>query len=276
MTKHLRIIVILVATLFPNNLFAELINKIEVVNNDRISKQTIVTYGKIELNQNYEIDDINQIIKNLYNTNFFENIEISINKNTLIINVVENKIIQNVLVEGIKSKSMEEAILENIFSKNKSPFLINKIREDVNKIKYSLDLMGYYFSKVESNTAENSNNTVDLIFNITLGDKAKISRIEFIGDKKIKDRTLRNIIISEESKFWKFISKNKFLNKTQIERDERLLKSFYLNKGYYDVQINSSTVDYLDNNTFKLIYKINAGVKYFVNKTSSPGFVKAA
>ena len=78
-----------------------------------------------------------------------------------------------------------------------------------------------------------------MIFNVNLGEKSRISKIQFIGDKKIKDRILRSVIISEEAKFWKFISRNKYLNTDNIERDKRLLKNFYLNKGYYDVVIES-------------------------------------
>ena len=247
---------------------ADFIEFIEIENNNRISKETIITYGEIKLKKNYTDDDINQILKNLYDTNFFEDIEIVIKDNILKIKVIENKIIQSVKIEGVKSKTLKNSILENLFSKNKSPFLITKVKQDVQKIKTFLDNRGYYFSKVDSRTIENSNDTIDLIFDINLGEKAKISRIDFIGDKKIKKRTLRNIIISEESKFWKFISKNKFLNKSIIESDKRLLKTFYLNKGYYDVLIESSTVNYLDDNTFVLTYKINAGEKYLINNAS--------
>ena len=63
---------------------------------------------------------------------------------------------------------------------------------------------------------------------MNLGKKSKIAKIEFIGDKKIKDRTLRSVIVSEESKFWKFISNNKYINEGTIERDKRLLQSYYL------------------------------------------------
>ena len=266
--KNLTIIFLFITSFFTNFANAAVIENVKILNNERISKETIITYGDIKLNKDYDSKQINEILKNLYETNFFENIKLSIDNNLLIIDVVENKIIQNVIVEGLKSKTMTKQILENTFSKDKAPFLISKVKLDNKRIKSSLDMMGYYFSKVESKVVENSNNTIDLIFDINLGDKAKISKIEFIGDKKIKDRTLRSVIISEENKFWKFISNKKYLNKSILETDKRLLEKFYLNKGYYDVVIDSSTVDYFDNNTFKLTYKINAGEKYIVNNAS--------
>ncbi len=243
----------------------EIIDDIVVKNNNRISKQTIITYGKIELNKNYTLKDINQVFRNLYQTDFFENLKIDIVGSQLVINVTENKIIQNVTVEGVKSKSIKNKILEETYSKDKSPFLISKVKEDVDKIKSSLNKIGYYFAEVNAKTSENNNETVDLIFEIKLGDKVKISKIEFLGDKKIKDRTLRNIIISEENKFWKFLSKKKYLNQSLIERDKRLMKNLYLNNGYYDIKITSQTVDFFNNNTFKLTYNIDAGLQYTVN-----------
>ena len=95
-----------------------------------------------------------------------------------------------------------------------------------------------------------NNETVNLIFNVNLGEKSRISKIQFIGDKKIKDRILRSVIISEEAKFWKFISRNKYMNADNIERDKRLLKNFYLNKGYYDVVIESSNAVFNDDKNF--------------------------
>ena len=114
---------------------------------------------------------------------------------------------------------------------------------------------------------ENNNNTVNIVFNIDIGDKSKISIIEFTGDKIFKTKTLKNIITSEETKFWKFISRNKYLNEQKLLLDERLLKKFYLDNGYYDVKVNTSTATILDDNSFKLVFNINAGNLYTVNKT---------
>ncbi len=255
------------SSILINTAYADLIDEVIVNGNNRISKQTIITYGNIKLNSDYNASDINQILRKLYETNFFKNLTIKISDNKILIDVEENKIIQTTLVEGIKSNKVKEAIKEIIYSKDKSPFLINKVKEDVIKIKGSLNNLGYYFAEVETKTIENNNDTVNLILNVKLGEKASIGLIEFIGDKKFKDRTLRNVIISEEKKFWKFISKNKFLNNALIERDKRLLESFYLNRGYYDVEVVTTTANYFDDNTFKLIYKIDAGNQFKVNKT---------
>ena len=244
---------------------ATIINNVEVKNNNRISKETIITYGNIIIGKDYSQEDLNDIIKRLYQTNFFKNISLKLDDKTLILNIEENKIIQKVLVEGIKSETIKEKILENLFSKDKSPFLIEKINKDRLLILSSLNYLGYYLANVETRFVDNSNDTVDLIFDIELGNKSKISSIEFIGDKKFKNRVLRNVIISEESKFWKFITNNKFINKDRIDRDKRLLRNFYLNKGYFDVKIESANAKFTEDETFKLTFKINAGSIYTVN-----------
>ena len=107
-----------------------------------------------------------------------------------------------------------------------------------------------------------------LIYDIDLGEKAKIKKISFIGDKIYKDRKLRRVIVSEEYKFWKFISGKKFLNENLIEFDERLLKNFYLNKGFYNISVNTSFAKLIGENEFELIFNIDAGDKiYFDNLT---------
>ena len=84
---------ILFFCIFASYAFSEIVNDVEVRNNDRISKETIITYGKIELDKSYNSNEINEILKNLYETNFFKNIDISVIENKLVINVEENQIL---------------------------------------------------------------------------------------------------------------------------------------------------------------------------------------
>ena len=130
-----------------------------------------------------------------------------------------------------------------------------------NFLKYS----GYYFSTVDLNVKQNDDNTVNLVYDITLNKKAVVKNINFSGNKIFKSRLLSNIIISEENKFWKFLSKKKYLNEKQIQLDQRLLKNFYLNEGYYNVKISQTSANIIRENNFELTYNINAGKKFFFN-----------
>ena len=265
--KIIIFISVLVFFNFFNQLKADIINNIIVNNNERISLGTIKTYGKIEIGKDYSEDDLNQVLKNLYETKFFKNISLKIDNQVLIIDLIENKLVQTIIIEGIKSSTIKNTILESLIIKEKAPFNESDISKDLSNIKRSLTSEGYYLSNIDSNIIENNNNTVNIVFNIDIGDKSKISIIEFTGDKIFKTKTLKNIITSEENKFWKFISRNKYLNEQKLLLDERLLKKFYLDNGYYDVKVNTSTATILDDNSFKLVFNINAGNLYTVNKT---------
>ena len=260
--------IILFFTLFTFKANSEIVKKIEVKNNNRVSKDTILIFSKIEIGKDYTQNDLNSIIQDLYETDFFSNITLEINDGTLIIDVEENKIIQQVTINGIKKSEIVKLLKKKISTKDKNPFLENKILSDVKLMKKILKNSGFYFSEITDSIVENNNNTVDVIFNVKLGEKAFIKTIQFIGDKIYKDRALRGIIASEEDRFWKFITKKRFINPELINLDKRLLKNFYLNKGHYQVVISDSFIEYTDNNYFKLVYNINAGPKFIIDKAS--------
>ena len=140
---------------------------------------------------------------------------------------------------------------------------------DLNLIKNILKSSGYYFAEIKTTSSSNEEqNSIRLIYEVNLGKRAKIEEIQFIGDKKIKDRKLKNIITSEERKFWKFISQSVYLNYERIELDKRLLSNFYKNNGYYNVRITNSFVEFNNDNSFKLIFNIEAGEKFKFNDLS--------
>ena len=118
---------------------------------------------------------------------------------------------------------------------------------------------------VSSTIEDLRENKVNIFYNVDLGKKARVTKISFIGDKKFKDSKLRNVIVSEEYKIWKIISGKKFLNENMIKLDERLLTNFYKNKGFYNVNVNSSFANYLGDDKFELVYNITSGKKYYFN-----------
>ena len=242
---------------------AKNIEKIIIVGNERISDQTIIMFSNTKIQDQIDMNNINNILKNIYDSNFFDDVKVNFENNILTISVVEKPIIENIKYEGIKSNNTQEEILNLRILKPKSSFDESLLKKDRDKIYDTLLNLGYYFAKVETKIEKLENNKINLIYNVNLGEKSKIRKISFIGDKIYKDKKLKNIIVSEEYKFWKFISGKKFLNENIIELDKRLLKNFYLNKGYHDVQINSSFAKMVEDNNFELIYNINANEKFY-------------
>ena len=250
---------------FFNLVKAEIINKIEVTGNERISDETVILFSGIKIDQNINQSDLNNIIKKLYETSFFENISINFENNILFFKVKENPLIQSISFEGIKNKSLISRIKDIILQKEKSSYVESKIKLDQDRILNSLRVSGYYFSDVSANIKENDNNTVDIVYKIDLGDRALIKNIKFIGNKIYKDNKLRKIIVSEEAKFWKFLSTKKTIDIQRFKLDENLLKNFYKNNGYYNVNINSSYAQIIDDKNFEIIFNIDAGNKFFFN-----------
>ena len=259
-------IILLISKFAFSYAFGDIINKIEVKNNNRITKETIITFGGIELGKDYNQQQLNNILLDLYETNFFSDIKFDIQGDVLVVEVEERKIIQQIILNGVKAEKTKKSILKNLSLREKSPYVSFLAKQDINKIENSLNSAGYYFNKVDVTLKTNNNDTVDLIYNIDLGEKALIKKITFTGERYYKDKKLKNIIVSEESKFWKFISNKKYLNPNQIDLDLRLLERFYLNKGFYNVQIKNSSAIFNDNH-FNLVYNIDAGNIYTIRDT---------
>ena len=222
-------------------------------------------FSGVERIEKRENININKILKNLYETNFFENVSVFLDGKKLKIDVVEFPIIEKIEFDGVKAKKIKKQLSENIKLKNRSSYNEILVSEDISSIKFQLRKIGYYFSSVDAVIEKLENKRINLTYKIELGNKAKIKKITFIGDKIFKDGKLKGIIVSEEYKFWKFISGRKFLNEDVIQFDKRLLKNFYLNKGFYNVEINSSFAKLVSDDEFELIYNINPKKKIYFN-----------
>ena len=264
--KNIFFSIILFTILCSQNAYSEVVNKIQITGNKRISPETIAIFGDVLAGKDYQESDINLLIKKLYDTQFFSNISVDLKNNILSIFVTENPIINQIVFNGENAKKYKEKITELLVNKEKNSYVTGNIKSDINLIKSFYRESGFYFVKIDAEVQELSENKVNIVFSIDKGDKAKIAKIYFLGDKKIRDKKLRDIITSQESQFWKFISRNVYLNKQRIELDKRLLTSYYKNKGFYEVEVTSSNVEYSEAEGFVLTFSINAGKRYKFKK----------
>ena len=258
-----KILFFIFLSLYFSKAFGEIVNKIEIFGNERISNETIKMFADVSIEKDLNQNEINKILKNLYDSNFFDDVEISFKKNVLKIKVKEYPIIDKIIIKGIKADKIKSAISKNLSLKSRSSFNQFFLIKDKDEIKNVLKSLGYYFYRIDTQIENLDNNSVILTYIIDLGEKSKIKKITFIGEKIFKDNKLRSVIVSEETKFWKFISGRKYLNENTINLDKRLLKNFYLSKGYFNVSINSSFAKLIENDQFELIYSIEPGIKFF-------------
>ncbi len=261
--------IFLISLFLLSNLNAEIVNKITVEGNSRISEETIKVYGDIEINKNYSEIDLNKVINNLYSTEFFENVNISLKNNVLNIKVKEYPIINQLIIVGEKKKSYEEQIKKLIKLKEKKSFIRSSLLKDIETIKKIYSTFGYNSANVESKINTIDERSVDLLFEIDRGTKTKISSIKFIGNKSIRSKRLRDVIASEENKFWKFLSKNTNFSENLISLDRRLLTNYYKSIGFYNIKVNSNVAKITQSGNAEITYSLEEGKRYTINKIST-------
>jgi len=264
MVKILKYIVIIILLTLP--LKAENINNVSINGNKRVSDETVKIYGEINNIKTYSQKNANTILKNLYETDFFEDVQISFENGTLIVNLKEYPVINQLVIIGESAKKYQDEIKKVINSKEKRSLNKSLLIKDVSIIKSLYSSLGYNFAKVETKLKKIDEDNYDLLFDIERGEKTKISSIKFIGNESVRNKRLKNIIASEENKFWKFISRNTILSENLISLDVRLLTNYYKSIGYYDIKINSNLAQIIDVEEAELVYSIDEGKRYYIGK----------
>ena len=235
-----KLLTLIYLTLFFVPIKAEVLKELIIEGNKRISVETIKVYGDIKINKDYSEEDINKILTGLYSTNFFKNIELDFKNNKLKILVEEFPLVNQIIISGEDKKSLNEQIKKLIQLKENQSFIKSYLVQDVETIKQLYSSIGYNFANVEAKINKINNENFDLLFVINRGNKTKISTISFVGNKSIRSKKLKDIVASEEDKFWKFLSRNTSFSENLIRLDERLLTNYYKSLGFYDVKINSN------------------------------------
>src|SRR6056300_1819660 len=131
-----------------NPSYADKIKSIDVVGNERITDETVISFLSVKIGDNISSEDINLITKDLYNTNFFENVSVSYKNEILLITLNENPIIQKITYNGIKSDRLKTLVTENLKLINRSSFIKIFAEQDASTILNNLKKNGYFFSKV--------------------------------------------------------------------------------------------------------------------------------
>ena len=254
----MRILFFALLLLFDNAAFAE-IKQVKILGNKRVSSNTIEALVDKKIS-NIDSLYINNLTRKIYNTDFFSDIKISYEQDILTVSVIENPIVNFFYINGLSGSDLDN-VNKIITLKENTIFSSSKLKKDVEEIKQYFKLEGYFSTIVDPEVIKLENNDVNLIMNVDLQNKSRISKIYFIGDKFFSQSQLMDIISTSEYSWWKLFSSGA-LNEERIEFDKKLLKDFYKLRGFYDAQIESVYAKVINNDEFALTYSINSGKRF--------------
>lgn len=242
------------------------INSIVVEGNQRIERDTVLSYMTVRAGQHYSPAAVDQSLKVLFATGLFADINMRFDDGKLIVSVVENPIINRVAYEG-NSAIKEEDLNNEVQLKPRTIYTRAKVQEDVTRIIELYRRGGRFAATVEPKVIRLPQNRVDLIFEINEGPKTRIASISFLGNKEFSDSKLREVISTSESAWWKFLSSSDNYDPDRLTYDRELLRRFYLKNGYADFRVVSAVADLSrDNSAFNITFTLEEGQIYKFGK----------
>lgn len=227
---------------------------------ERLSLNDLQSLTSVDLkNDNINENDVNILIKELYDSEQISDIDYNYQNNIYEISLTETPIIENIYLNG--NIIIKDDIFTELLNSKKNNFLNkNIVNNDLVLIKNLYTKKGFESVLVTASTEIYSNNRVNLIFNINEGSKSKISSINFKGAETFSNNYLQSIIKSKQDKFYNLFS-NSYIDQSIIENDLSLLKEFYKKNGFNDVQISYSVnKNFLG--SYSLDFYINENVRY--------------
>ena len=245
-----------------------------VQGNVRLDTDVIIRDSKIKDYKIVNQKNLSRVVKNLYTTGYYKDVKVSISGNRVYIRVKENPIINKIAFEG-NNEVKDEVLLEEISLKIRNVFSNDRIKEDVLKIQNVYKRLGYFSVFIEPKKIQLDENRINLVFEISEGLEAKIKRINFIGNKDFSDSTLRDVIYSKESRWYKFWTSGDKFDNDRVNYDKDLLKKYYFDNGYIDFRTLSATSQLISSDkNFVINFKVYEGKRYKVSKVSIKSSIK--
>ncbi len=258
----------------PHDAFAQTTNEtvtvseIAISGNSRVSDSTISAYLPVRVGDAISEDSLDNAIDSLFATKLFNDVTINIEGTRISIAVVENPIVNRVNIEG-NDVLDDERLLAELDIQPRRVFTRKVAVDATQKLLEIYRLSGRYAAEITPQVIRLDNNRVDLIFEVDEGPLIKVTSISFIGNETFSDFALRQVISSRQVRWWAFLSSVDKYDESRLDYDARLLRQFYLGRGYANIQIKRAQGGLLaDRSGFALTFEIDEGTRYKLRDVS--------
>jgi len=242
MRKLILLLVLLSFNIKAMNSFT--VSDIRIVGADRISHGTIFSYLPIERGDVVDGDAIRQGIKSVFSTGYFNDVKMLKDEDVLIIQVTERPAIATIRIDGNKSIKTEELLqgLNSIGLSEGEVYDKLELEKVKNELVQQFFSRGKYNIEIDTNVKELDRNRVLVNINIDEGESAKIKHIKIVGNTVFTDEELIEAFESDTSNWLSWYSQDDQYSKEKLNGDLEKLKSYYLDRGYVNAEVESVQV----------------------------------
>ena len=246
---------------------APVIRAVQIKGNQRVEAQTVGSYLPLQVGMQAEQALLDLSLKTLFNTGLFSDVQLEMqNSGTLLIEVTENPIVNQVIYEGNR-KVKEDKIIEEIQLTARSIYTRAKVQADVQRIIELYRAKGRFAATVTPKVTPLPQNRIDVIYEIDEGPKTGVAKINFVGNNIFTDNELRGVILTKESRWWRFFSSNDNYDPDRLEYERELLRQHYGKNGYADFKVLSAVAELTpDRKDFFITFTFEEGPKYTVGE----------
>lgn len=242
------------------------IRQILVEGNNRVEPDTIRSYLTVATGDPFDPAKLDASLKTLFATGLFADVAFSRQEDNLVIKVVENPIINRIAFEGNR-RIDDEALTQEVQLRPRVVFTRAKVQADVKRVLELYRRSGRFAAQVEPKIIQLEQNRIDLVFEIVEGELTGIQRISFIGNEKFSDGSLRDVVRTQETAWYRVLSSDDRYDPDRVNFDRELLRRFYLSEGYADFRVVSAVAELTPGrDSFFITYTLDEGERYKFGK----------
>ncbi len=241
---------------------AATVSRIDVTGNQRMDAESIRILSDVKIGDNVGDLRANEIAKKLQESGYFSKISVRMSGNVLKIDIAEAPIVGMVTVEGNDEVSTDD-LKKEIRLKERSSYDESVIGADLQRMLTIYQRRGYFGTKIEPKKIKQSDNRVNVVYEISEGHPTYIRSIKFDGNKKFSDRVLRGELLSRQHTWWRFMTQFDTFDDDRIQYDQQMLRQFYLRNGYVDFYVKNATGTFTpDREYYSVVFTVDEGEKY--------------
>jgi len=241
---------------------AQTISDIRVEGTQRIDPETVRSYLLVKPGDTLDAEGLDRALKALFATGLFADVQLKREGAVLVAQVVENPIINRIQFEGNR-RVKDEILNQEVQLRSRQVYTRTKVQNDVKRILDLYRRSGRFAASVEPKAIQLPQNRVDLVFEIAEGDITAVNKIAFVGNQRFSEGSLRDVINTKESRWYRFLSSADTYDPDRVSFDRELLRKFYLAQGYADFRVVSGVAELTpDRESFYVTFTVDEGERY--------------